>query len=80
MLNPRGLAFFQGDLFVGEGPFGLKRFSLQNPQNPELIEFYEDIPANDMIPLDTVLIVTHDDGLFQFGMEQGSLIYYSVIE
>ncbi|RED97975.1 LVIVD repeat-containing protein [Marinoscillum furvescens] len=76
MTNPRGLAFFKGDLFVGEGQFGLVRFSLEDPSFPRQKEVY-DIPANDMIPLDNTLIITRDEGIFQFGCEEDELLLYS---
>lgn len=80
MINPRGLAFFNGDLFVGEGESGLKRFSLANPSNPELIEYYDNIAANDMIALDKTLIITRDEGIFQFGIEEDTLLLYSPLK
>lgn len=67
MINPRGLAFFKGDLYVAEGNNGLKQFSLEDPSNPELIHFHQDIPANDMIALEETMIITRDNGIFQFG-------------
>lgn len=80
MINPRGLAFFKGDLFVGEGDNGLKQFSLDDPANPTLIEFHDEIAANDMIPLDEILIITRDEGIFQFGYEQDSLLLLSPLK
>lgn len=74
MINPRGLAFFKGDLFVGEGDSGLKQFSLDNPAEPELIEYYEDIAANDMIALDDVLIITRDEGIYLFGYDEDDVL------
>lgn len=79
MTNPRGLAFFKGDLFVGEGQFGLVRFSLEDPSYPTVKEQY-DIPANDMIPLENTLIITRDEGIFQFGCEQDDLLLYGPLQ
>lgn len=80
MINPRGLTFFRGDLFVAEGNHGLKRFSLADPSKPQLINFYDDIPANDMIGLSNTMIITHDSGIDQFGWEAEQLQFFSPIQ
>lgn len=80
MLNPRGLAFYKGDLYVGEGDNGLKQFSLADPAHPELIAFYENIPANDMIVVGETMIITSSDGLYQFGQVSDVIVPFSVIE
>ena len=80
MINPRGLCFFRGDLFVAEGNNGLKQFSLEDPSNPTLIQFFEDIAANDMIALDNTMIITRDEGIYQFGFENSELHLLSPIE
>ncbi|MEQ9307423.1 MAG: hypothetical protein RJQ14_26150 [Marinoscillum sp.] len=79
MINPRGLTFFKGDLYVAEGSHGLKKFSLNNPAQPVMVEFFEDIPANDMISLPTTMIITRDEGIYQFGCEDGELYFLSPI-
>ncbi|MEQ8473266.1 MAG: hypothetical protein RIC35_18870 [Marinoscillum sp.] len=79
MLNPRGLTFFKGDLYVAEGPHGLKKFSLSDPSKPALVEFYDDIAANDMISLPTTMIITRDEGIYQFGCQDNELYFLSPI-
>ncbi len=74
MINPRGLTFFQGDLYVGEGESGMKRFSLKDPSNPQIFNFYPEIAANDMIGLDSILIVTGTEGVFQFGIKPDTVV------
>jgi hypothetical protein len=79
MINPRGLTFFKGELYVAEGASGMKRFNLEDPARPVLEKFYADIPANDMIGLDDVMIITRDEGIFQYGCIQDSIQYLSTI-
>lgn len=79
MINPRGLTFFQGDLYVAEGDYGLKRFSLENPEFPELDTFFTEIKSEDMIGLPGTLIITHEESIQQFGYEQDSLVLLSTI-
>lgn len=79
MINPRGLTFFQGDLYVAEGIYGLKRFDLSNPALPALDTFFTQIPANDMIGLANTLIVTGEEGILQYGYDQDSLEFLSQI-
>ncbi|MFY0606973.1 MAG: hypothetical protein JXR10_09665 [Cyclobacteriaceae bacterium] len=79
MINPRGLAFFKGDLFVAEGNNGLKQYNLDDPAHPALIEFHQDIAANDMIALENTMIITRDEGIFQFGCEEEDIILFSTL-
>jgi hypothetical protein len=79
MINPRGLTFFKGDLFVGEGENGLKQYSLDDPANPALKEFHTDIAANDMIGLENTMIVTRNEGIFQFGCVDDEILLLSPI-
>lgn len=80
MINPRGLAFFKEDLYVAEGQNGLKRFSLADPAHPTLVQFYDTIPANDMIALESTMIITRDTGIYQFGCVNDDLQYFSPIQ
>ncbi len=79
MENPRGLCFFKGDLYVAEGNKGLKKFNLTDPAHPQLEAFYQDIAANDMIPLGNTMIITRDEGIFQFGCENDEIYLLSPI-
>lgn len=80
MINPRGLTFFKGDLYVAEGIHGLKRFNIGNPADPKLDTFYTDIAANDMIGLSNTMIITRDEGIYQFGCQQDSLLLFSTLK
>lgn len=66
MVRPRGLGFFQGNLYVGEGIFGLKKFNLEEAYHPELDTFYREIPANDLIGLSETLLITSNEGISQY--------------
>lgn len=75
--SPRGLVFFKGDLFVGQGQDGLVQFDLTDPSNPALVKTYPNIAANDMISLGNTMIITRNEGIFQFGCENDVLLQYS---
>ncbi|MEQ8238013.1 MAG: hypothetical protein RIA69_02315 [Cyclobacteriaceae bacterium] len=66
MIRPRGLGFFQGDLYVGEGIYGLKKFDLSEGFDPKLDTFYTAIPANDLIGLTNSLLITSNSGITQY--------------
>ncbi len=70
MLNPHGLGIDGNLLFVCEGRYGLKVYDASNPEDPTLIQFIEDFQAYDVIPRDGVLIITGDDGIFQYRYDQ----------
>lgn len=80
MINPRGLTFFRGDLFVAEGEHGLKKFDISDPAHPVLVTFYTEIAANDMIGLETTMLITRDEGITQYGYQQDSLHYLSLLK
>ncbi len=79
MINPRGMTFFKGDLFVAEGENGMKQYSLADPAHPSLIKFHTDIAANDMIALENTMIITRDEGIFQFGCEDDEILLFSAL-
>lgn len=71
MLNPHGLGIDGSCLFICEGDFGLKIFNAEDPLaiDENLIEFYEDINAFDVIPFNDVLMMIGTDGLYQFSYD-----------
>jgi hypothetical protein len=73
MIRPRGLGFFQGDLYVGEGIYGLKKFDISEGFNPQLDTFYTAIPANDLIGLSNSLLITSNAGIAQYAKEGEAL-------
>lgn len=65
--NPRGLAIgCNNKLFVCDGASGLKQFDLTDPANPIFEKTYEEYFANDVLFRDDVLILTGEDGIYQF--------------
>lgn len=68
--NPHGLGVNGKILFVTEGDEGFKIFDRTDPAKPELIQSIGNIPAFDVIPLDKTLILTGQDGIYQFAYDQ----------
>ncbi|MGB3587854.1 MAG: hypothetical protein WBA23_15000 [Tunicatimonas sp.] len=68
MDHPHGLAIDGTTLFVCEGEFGLKVFDASNSRevSESLLAHIQNIHAFDVIPLDGVLMVIGDDGLYQY--------------
>jgi len=67
MSNPRGLGVGCGNkLFVCDGDAGLVQFSVDNPANPVMERVYDSHAANDVIVRDSLVIVTGDDGIYQY--------------
>ncbi len=72
--NPRGLAIgCNNKLFVCDGASGLKQFDLTDPANPIFEKTYEDYFANDVLFKDDVLILTGEDGIYQFRCAEDDL-------
>ncbi len=70
MLNPHGLGVSGNNLFVCEGKFGLKRFDISNPTQPEQVEFLQDVSSFDVIPRSQRLVVVGEKGLYQYDFSQ----------
>jgi len=70
MINPHGLGVDGTDLFVCEGEYGLKRFDITNPTQPEEIEFLRNTASFDVIPRNKTLIAVGTDGLYQYDYSQ----------
>jgi hypothetical protein len=68
MTNPHGLGVDEKALFICEGDYGLKIFDSKDifriDQN--LISYYEELHAFDVIPFNNILIMIGQDGLYQF--------------
>ncbi|MCG8307881.1 MAG: hypothetical protein MI975_10865 [Cytophagales bacterium] len=68
MTNPHGLGIDNGILFLCEGKAGLKVFDASDiykiPKN--LLAYYGDMDAFDVIPYNNNLIMIGNDGLYQF--------------
>jgi hypothetical protein len=67
MNNPRGLGIgCNNKLYVCDGTRGLVQFSLENPANPIEEQVYASHAANDVIIREDLVIVTGDDGIYQY--------------
>lgn len=66
MDSPHGLGVDGKRLFVGEGSRGLKLFDISNPAQPRLVQYRRDIPTYDVIPYQSTLIITGEEGIFQY--------------
>jgi hypothetical protein len=81
MLSPHGLGVDGNLLFICEGEHGLKVFDIQNEQSIQLKHHIENIHAYDVIPLNGILLLTGEDGVFQYryDSEKGDLVLLSKI-
>jgi len=66
MNNPHGLGVDGDFLFICEGSNGLKFFDISNELDISLIQHIDDIHAYDVIARNGILILTGEDGIFQF--------------
>lgn len=80
MKNPHGLAVSGNVLLVCEGSFGLAQVDISNPIQPKLDSLYTGFHAYDVIIRDNLVIVTGNDGYFQFDISSGYLKQISKIE
>ncbi len=64
MVNPKGLGIQNNALFVCDD--GLKLFNATNANNITLTQHFQNIPANDLIPMGDKLLMVADDGLYQY--------------
>jgi hypothetical protein len=76
MKNPKGLAIHNNTLFVCDD--GIKVFDVSNKY--QIVELFhiQDIPANDVIFYRNQLLVTADNGFYQFNASDlGQISFYS---
>lgn len=68
MEHPHGLGIDDGTLFICEGEFGLKVFDATDRKaiSENQLAHFEDIHAYDVIPLNGVLMLIGNDGLYQY--------------
>ena len=76
MEGPRGLGVDGNLLFVCDN--GLKVFDISNKTNIELLHHFN-IKASDVIPNGNILLVTGEDGLYQYRYDNGALTFLSKI-
>lgn len=68
MVNPHGLGIDRGILFICDGEAGLKIYDAGDPLNLKAnqLAHFEEINTYDVIPVDDLLIMIGDDGLYQY--------------
>ena len=68
MENPHGLGIDGTTLFICEGEYGLKVFDASNTYaiDQNLIAHFQDVHAYDVIPMNGILMMIGDDGLYQY--------------
>jgi hypothetical protein len=68
MLNPHGLGLDSATLFICEGSFGLKVYDASDIYNIDQhqLKFIENVYAFDVIPYNKILLLTGEDGLYQY--------------
>jgi len=68
MTNPHGLGKGGDLLFICDGDAGLKIYDASDPRTlgNHLVYTYPDINAYDVIPIDDILVLIGDDGLYQY--------------
>jgi hypothetical protein len=68
MTNPHGLGIDNEALFICEGDYGLKVFNAEDIYSIDqnLIKYYKEMHAFDVIPFNNILIMIGQDGLYQF--------------
>jgi hypothetical protein len=66
MFNPHGLGIDNGTLFICDGDAGLKIYDATDPLDLVLKKTYASINAYDVIPEKKLLIMTGEDGIYQY--------------
>jgi hypothetical protein len=68
MTHPHGLGIDGQTLFICDGDAGLKIYDITNPLDIDnnLIATFENINAFDVIPLNNILMLIGEDGLYQY--------------
>jgi len=66
MTEPYGLGIDNSTLFVCDGSAGLKIYNASEPMDISAIAHFESIQAYDVIPVNGILMLIGDDGLYQY--------------
>jgi hypothetical protein len=83
LTNPHGLGIDQDKLFVCDGAAGLRVFNISNPSTLSMqnqIARFENAQAFDVIPINGILILIGEDGLFQYQYENNQIQLLSKID
>jgi hypothetical protein len=80
MSNPRGLGLgCNNKLFVCDGPAGIVQFDITDPGQPLYERTYGLYHANDVIVKNDLVIVTGNDGVYQYSCTSDSLEILSIL-
>lgn len=79
MTSPYGVGVDGDFLFVCEGDSGLKVFNKTNPLALKLTSHFTNVHAYDVIPLNGLLMLIGNDGLFQYRYNNNELTAVSTI-
>ncbi|SKC82595.1 LVIVD repeat-containing protein [Ohtaekwangia koreensis] len=80
MESPHGLGVDNNLLFICEGEKGLKVFDISHEESIQLVTHIDDLHAYDVIPGNGILLLTGDDGVFQYRYDDaGNLLLLSKI-
>lgn len=79
MTYPSGLGIDNNYLFICDGDDGLKMYDVTDPLNILLLQTISIEGLNDVIPINGLLIVTGQYGIYQYDYSSGSLVPYSQI-
>lgn len=70
MRHPGGLGVDAGYLFVTNGPQGVDVFDVRRPTEPTLVARMEGLHGYDVIPAGGILVVSAEDGIYQYDYRQ----------
>lgn len=71
MDSPLGLALYGDTLLVSDN--GVKVFDVSDPLNAVMLDYDDEIPALDIIPVGDIMIVAAENGLSQYRFKNGKL-------
>lgn len=77
LIKPLGLGLYGDTLLICDN--GVKVFNVKDPNNLQLINAIEDIPAVDIIPSGDLMIISSTEGIKQYRYKNGSLNLLSEI-
>lgn len=79
MTNPFGLGVSERYLFVCDGVSGLRVMEMEDPVNMNQIHQFPELTPYDVIPMNGILILVAEEGLFQYRYFDGSMELLSEI-
>lgn len=81
LYSPRGLGIgCNNKLFVCNGELGFIQYDLTDPSKPKLEKTFRDHYAQDIIVQGSTIIVSGEDGVFQYRCENNDLVLLSKIK